>query len=145
MKIVIRNIAACTIGVLLGGAINMGIIIIGPMVVAPPPGVDTTTAESLAKSIHLFEAKHFMVPFLAHAVGTLIGSLSAFLIAGSYRLVISFFIGIAFLAGGVAASFMIPAPLWFIVLDLLVAYIPMAWAGAKLGARVGRVNTKESD
>jgi hypothetical protein len=28
---------------------------------------------------------------------------------------------------------MIPAPAWFIALDLIAAYLPMAWLGAKLG------------
>ena len=28
---------------------------------------------------------------------------------------------------------MIPAPAWFIALDLIVAYIPMAWIGGRLG------------
>jgi hypothetical protein len=36
----------------------------------------------------------------------------------------------------VAASFMIPAPAWFIALDLLVAYLPMAWLATQLGARI---------
>jgi len=29
---------------------------------------------------------------------------------------------------------MIPAPLWFILLDLIVAYLPMAWLALKLGS-----------
>lgn len=37
--------------------------------------------------------------------------------------------------GGIAAAFMIPAPAWFVVLDLAVAYLPMAWIGGKLGDR----------
>ena len=44
-------------------------------------------------------------------------------------------IGAFFLLGGVAASFMIPAPGWFIALDLLAAYIPMAWLAVRTGAR----------
>ncbi len=31
---------------------------------------------------------------------------------------------------------MIPAPMWFLVLDLAVAYLPMAWAGLWLGRRI---------
>ena len=41
-------------------------------------------------------------------------------------------LGIFHLLGGIAAAVMIPAPLWFIVVDLVLAYIPMAWLGAKL-------------
>lgn len=31
---------------------------------------------------------------------------------------------------------MIPAPGWFIALDLLGAYVPMAWLGIQIGARM---------
>jgi hypothetical protein len=36
----------------------------------------------------------------------------------------------------VAASFLIPAPVWFIVLDLLAAYLPMAWLGIQIGTQI---------
>jgi hypothetical protein len=36
------------------------------------------------------------------------------------------------LVGGIAAAFMIPAPAWFIVVDLVVAYLPMAWLGGRI-------------
>ncbi len=57
----------------------------------------------------------------------------AFLVAGVQRIYIAYLVGVFFLAGGIAASFMIPAPLWFIALDLLLAYIPMAWLAIRLG------------
>jgi len=37
--------------------------------------------------------------------------------------------------GGIGAVAMIPAPLWFSVLDLLLAYLPAAWLGHWLVAR----------
>jgi uncharacterized RDD family membrane protein YckC len=86
--------------------------------------------------MHLFEPKHFVFPFLAHALGTLAGALLAFLIAASYRSVFAYAIGAVFLTGGIAATFMIPAPVWFIILDLVAAYIPMAWIGTQLGRRI---------
>jgi hypothetical protein len=100
--------------------------------------VDVNDAESLSRSMHLFAPRHFVMPFLAHAAGTLAGALAAYLIAASHKLPIALAIGVVFLCGGVAASFMIPAPGWFIALDLLIAYIPMAWLGTRLGARVMR-------
>jgi hypothetical protein len=45
-----------------------------------------------------------------------------------------------FFCGGVAASFMIPARAWFIVLDLLAACLPMAWLGTQLGTRMQQRN-----
>jgi hypothetical protein len=40
-----------------------------------------------------------------------------------------------FLAGGIAASVMIPAPAWFKALDLTIAYLPMAWLATRLAGR----------
>ncbi len=138
MKTILRNIFAVIFGVAVGGAVNMGLIIASPIVIPPPAGVDVTDMESLKASIHLFEAKHFVFPFLAHALGTLAGAVIAFLIAGSHRSVFAFVIGGIFLAGGISAAYMIPAPTWFVVLDLVVAYIPMAWLGSKIGSKVIR-------
>jgi hypothetical protein len=36
---------------------------------------------------------------------------------------------------------MIPAPSWFIALDLLAAYLPMAWLGVRIGARMKQGST----
>jgi hypothetical protein len=136
MKTILRNIFAVIIGLAVGGALNMTLVIVSPHVIAPPAGVDVTDSESLRTSMHLFEPKHFVFPFLAHALGTLAGALLAFLIAASYRSVFAYTIGAVFLAGGIAATFMIPAPAWFIILDLAAAYIPMAWIGTQLGRRI---------
>src|SRR5438876_3840036 len=136
MKTILRNIFAVIIGLAVGGTVNMALIIVSPHVIAPPAGVDVTDSQSLSTSMHLFEPKHFVFPFLAHALGTVVGALLAFLIAASYRPVFAYTIGAFFLAGGIAVAFMIPAPVWFIILDLAAAYIPMAWIGTQLGRRV---------
>jgi hypothetical protein len=136
MKTILRNTLAVIVGLAVGGAINMTLIVVSPHIIPPPAGVDVTDSQSLSNSMHLFEPKHFVFPFLAHALGTLTGALLAFLVAASYRSVITYAIGVVFLAGGIAAAFMIPAPVWFIILDLAAAYIPMAWLAAQLGRRI---------
>jgi hypothetical protein len=138
-----KNILAVVIALAVGGGVNMAIVVLGPSVIPPPAGVDVTSTESIRASIHLFEVKNFVTPFLAHAVGTLVGALLAFLIAASHRSMISYGIGVVFLAGGIAASFMIPAPQWFIALDLVAAYIPMAWIGQHVGRRIRGGDTVE--
>jgi hypothetical protein len=57
-------------------------------------------------------------------------------ITEAYRTRVAHAAGVAFLAGGFAASVMIPAPNWFIALDLVVAYLPMAWLGLSVANRV---------
>lgn len=135
-----RNLLALVLGILLGATVNMALISISPMLIAPPAGVDVTNTESLSLAIDLFEPKHFVMPFLAHALGTLVGSFVAYLIAASYKNRFAYAIGVFFLCGGIAASLMIPAPLWFITLDLGVAYLPMAWLAIWCGQRVQQQN-----
>ena len=140
MPNLVRNVLALVAGIAIGGSVNMALITLSPSLIPPPAGVDVSSAESLSKAIHLFEPRHFIMPFLAHAVGTLTGALAAYLIAASYKAQLAYAIGAVFLCGGVAASFMIPAPIWFIALDLLAAYLPMAWLGIQMGTRMKQGN-----
>ena len=132
MKIILKNILAVVVGLFVGATVNMGIINISGSIIPPPAGVDTTTMEGLKAAMELFEAKHFIFPFLAHALGTLVGALLAALIAGSHQLKFAMVIGVFFLVGGITMVVQVPSPLWFSVLDLGVAYLPMAWLGWKI-------------
>lgn len=128
----IRIILAVVGGMAVGSIVNMGLVMLSPLVIPPPPGVDVTDMDSLAESMHLFESRHFVFPFLAHAGGTLVGAFAAVMIAGGYRLKISMLIGSLFLLGGIANVMMLPAPGWYIGVDLIGAYLPMAWIGGRL-------------
>jgi uncharacterized membrane protein HdeD (DUF308 family) len=141
MPNLLRNVLALIAGIAVGGVVNMALITLSPWLIPPPAGVDMSSAEGLSKAMHLFEPRHFIMPFLAHAVGTLAGALAAYLFAASYKAQIAYVIGALFLCGGVAASFMIPAPAWFIALDLLAAYLPMAWLAIQIGTRVKQGET----
>lgn len=132
-----RNILAVVAGLAVGSIVNMGLIGVSGNAIPPPNGADVTTMEGLKASMHLFEPKHFLFPFLAHALGTLAGAAVAALIAASRKFHLAMTIGVAFLAGGIAGVLMLPSPLWFDALDLGGAYLPMAWIGWKLAARKG--------
>jgi hypothetical protein len=140
MPALLRNVLAVVAGIAVGGAVNMALITLGPSLIPAPAGVDVTSAESLRKAMHLFEPRHFVMPFLAHALGTLAGAHAAHLIAATHKAPLAYVVGAVFLCGGVAASFMIPAPAWFIALDLLAAYLPMAWLGNWTGTRMRQVS-----
>lgn len=121
-----RNVLAVLIGAVIGGVVNMGLVTMGPIVIPPPEGADVTTMEGLAKSIHLFEARHFVFPFLAHAVGTFVGAAIAYKVSVSLHKQLALVVGGFFMLGGITNAFMLPAPIWFITLDISLAYIPMA-------------------
>lgn len=133
----VRNILAVVVGFVIGSIVNMGLISVSGTAIPPPAAADVTTMEGLKASMHLFEPKHFLFPFLAHALGTLVGAAVAALIAASRKFLFALTIGVLFLAGGIASVSMLPSPIWFNVLDLAGAYLPMAWLGWKMTARRG--------
>ncbi|MCF8367206.1 MAG: hypothetical protein K9H16_15560 [Bacteroidales bacterium] len=132
MNSIVRNILAVIAGAILGSVINMGIIMISGSIIPPPNGADATTIEGLKASMHLFQPIHFIFPFLAHALGTFAGALTAALIAANRKMIIALVVGLIFLAGGITNILMLPSPTWFTVLDLAGAYLPMAYLAARL-------------
>ena len=123
---VLKNALFVVVGFILGSAVNMALLAGGSALIPAPQGVDINDAESIANSIHLFEAKHFVFPFLAHALGTLFGALAAGYLGWQTRRVLVWCVAALFFAGGVAATFMIPAPVTYVAIDLTLAYAPMA-------------------
>ena len=135
MNKIARNVLAVITGIILGNVVNMGIIMLQGSFIALPEGVDVTNTESLQSSMHLFGPKHFIFPFLAHAIGTLVGAYLSARIAASHKMKFALGIGIFFLIGGISMVFMIPSPIWFVILDLSLAYIPMGWLSGRLATR----------
>ncbi|MCG6192940.1 hypothetical protein LFX25_06760 [Leptospira sp. FAT2] len=135
MNPILKNILAFVAGAIVGSVVNMGIITVSGSIIPPPTGADVTTTEGLKASIHLFEPKHFLMPFLAHALGTFAGAAVAGIAAANHKLLFALSIGILFLAAGIASVFMIPSPIWFIVLDIAGAYLPFAFLAGKLVAK----------
>lgn len=132
MSTILRNILAVIAGIIAGSALNMSLVFAGSKLIPPPAGADVTTMEGLAAAMHLFGPEHFLFPFLAHALGTLAGAFVALKLAANRNMVLAVFVGFFFLAGGIVNVFMLPSPIWFTALDLIVAYIPMALLGGRL-------------
>lgn len=137
-----RLLLAVLLGLVVGSVINMGLIMVSGKLIPPPAGANVATMEGLKASMHLFEAKHFVFPFLAHALGTFAEAFVAGVLAPGRSIVPAAIVGGLFLLGGVTNVFMLPAPAWFGAADLLLAYLPTAWLGQALAARwrVGRVS-----
>lgn len=132
MHPILKNLLAVIVGLVVGSFVNGGIITISPSIIPPPEGTDNVTMEGLIASMHLYEPKHFVFPFLAHALGTFAGAFLTAWIAANHQLNLALVIGIVFLAGGAYMVWSLPSPLWFSVLDLVVAYVPMAYLAGRL-------------
>lgn len=142
MNPTLRNVLAVIAGAVVGSLVNGFLINISGKVIPPPNGADVTTMEGLKATIHLFEPKHFLFPFLAHALGTLVGAFVAAKLAATNKIRIAIGVGILFLLAGIANCFMLPAPIWFMAVDVILAYIPMGYLGGKLA--IGTVKNSES-
>jgi hypothetical protein len=127
MNPILQNILAVIAGIVVGSVVNMGIISLSASIIPPPAGADVTTMEGLRAAMHMFGPEHFIMPFLAHALGTFFGAWVAAAIAANNKMKFAIGIGVFFLLGGIANVFLLPAPIWFIMVDLIGAYIPMAY------------------
>ena len=132
MKPIAKNIVAAICGVVAGSLVNMGLVTIGPMIVPVPEGADLSTTEGIREAIKSFTPANFIFPFLAHALGTLVGAFVAAKMAASHQMKFAIGIGAFFLLGGITAASMIGGPVWFIAADLVLAYIPMGYLGGVL-------------
>lgn len=130
-----RNVLAVVVGFVLGSAVNMGLVTISSSVIPLPEGVDPTDMESLKANIASFPLKNFIMPFLAHALGTLVGAFVAAKLAVSHKKRFAMGIGAFFMLGGIFMAISLPAPLWFEAFDVIVAYLPMGWLGWVLAGK----------
>lgn len=136
MNATVRNILALIAGVVVGSILNLLLVNMGPSIVPLPEGADVSTTEGLRESMKLFSPMNFIFPFLGHAIGALIGAFIAAKFSASHHVKFAMGTGVFFLMGGIAAVIMLGGPLWFKIVDLLLAYIPMAFLGAMLAGKI---------
>ena len=135
MPALLRNILAVIVGLVVCMAANGFLIALSSSVIPLPEGINPNDAKSIADNIDRYEVKHFIFPFLAHGLGSLIGAYIAALIAATHKMIFAVVIGVVHMIGGITMAFLILAPTWFIILDLGAAYLPAAWIGGKLAFR----------
>lgn len=133
MNPILKNILGLVIGMVFGGMVNGLIVKYGSPMIPPPAGVDPNDLESIKSNMHLYEFKHFIVPYLAHILGSFIAGMIAAQISNSK--IISLIAGGIFIIGGAMVIYMIPeTPVWFSLVDL-ASYIPAAYLGYLVGRR----------
>lgn len=114
-----RVFLATLIGLIVGNGVNMAIISFG-MPVPVETGADQY--EAMLEMMKSFTAMDFMIPLAAHIFGILAGLLVARLICKTSNIPI-YIIGGLHMLGTIINIFMIPAPSWFIIVDLILPVI----------------------
>ncbi len=132
MNRIVRNILAVIVGFVVGSAVNLALVNLGMAIIPLPEGADTSTMEGLAEAMKSFTPANFLFPFLAHALGTLVGAFVAAKLAASHAMALALGIGAFFLLGGLTMVLMCGGPVWFVAADLILAYLPMGYLGGKL-------------
>jgi hypothetical protein len=133
MNPIVRNILAVILGIVACMLAKMAVMKFGPAIFPFPEGMNPNDPESWKTFAPVLQSKHLITPFLDHTMGSLVGGLVAAVIAASRKMTFAIVIGAIHLLGGIAAAFIVPAPVWFIALDLIVAYIPSAYLGGMIG------------
>ena len=143
MNIFIRSFFSIIIGFIIGSAVNMLFIELGNYLF-PIPGVNPQNLVDLKISFPSLDFKYFIFPFLAHSIGTLSGAFyNNSNCKKKYQLLLSIIIGVLFLFGGIYMVFLLSGPVWFIISDLLLAYIPMAWFGFKISLMIVKIKSNK--
>lgn len=126
-----KNILAVIIGVIVGGLVIYGIESINMVRFPWPENLSMQDKEAFAEYVVSLPLDALLTVIIAHALGSLVAGFACSKIASNKHIVLGLICGGVFLLGGIMNLVMIPHPLWFMVVDLLV-FLPFAWLGAKL-------------
>lgn len=131
MNPILRNVLAVIAGLAAAMFINGGLIQAGHALIPPPEGFDPNQPETFS----LLTPANLLAAFFAHAMGSFLGALVAALIAASRKMRFAIAIGVVHMIGGIMMVFMVPSPVWFIILDLSLGYIAMALLAGNIALR----------
>jgi len=127
MKQILKNLGVIIIGIISGSIVNMIFIVLGSFIFPLSENLEPMNALN-------WDFKYFIFPFLAHSLGTFSGSYFASKLSKS-NIIFSVIIGIYFLFGGIYMVKILPAPMWFVCMDLFLSYIPMSLLGWKISSK----------
>ena len=125
MKQTLKNIAIVILGIIIGMIVNIGLIILGGTIFPPSENFEPMNAMN-------WDFKYFIFPLLSHSIGTLSGALIVSKLSKKSSIILPLIVGLYFLLGGIYMITILPAPMWFVLLDVILGYIPMALLGWKL-------------
>jgi|GEM_PF-289570 len=128
----IQNTLAVIGGLIIGGAVNALIIKFGSPLIPVPEGVNPEDIASISAHANEYGAKHFVIPFLAHALGTLVAAIIVCKAAATHKSLLSGLVSGFFLVGGAMMAFLLPAFWKYSIIDVLLAYVPMALIAGSL-------------
>lgn len=120
-----KQILLLLLGLVAGSIANMGVLQIAGLLI-PSPVPEGASVEEMAAYMVQFEWFHFIGPWLAHALGTLVGA-TIVRKWSSFPQAFPWVVAGFFFLGGLSMVLLLPGtPIGFILTDLVGAYFPMA-------------------
>ena len=131
MNPLLKNIITVILGLVAGMVAMSAGHLLSNEIMPPPEGMDLSNMESFAANADKLTTVHWMLALLSHALGPLVSGFIAGKFLASHHTKILWGIGIVWTILGIMNLMMIPHPMWFKLMDVLI-YLPMTFLGAKL-------------
>jgi MFS family permease len=127
----VRNVLAVIVGLAVGMAVNMSLIMLNAYALFPmPQGTDMNDAEQMNAYVATLPAVAFFVVMAAHLGQSFVGGWVAARLGSSRPMLLAMIVGLASLAGGVMSMMTIKGPAWLII--ELPLYLVVAWLAGRL-------------
>lgn len=133
---VLRNIGAVILGLLVGSALNMGLVMANMSLFPGPEGLDFNDTEAMAEYIAGLPQSAFILVLLAHVGQASLGGWIAARVGASRPIVLALVVGALTLVGGAMNMMNFPdAPIWMWIEFPLYLALPYALGKMEQGRR----------
>jgi len=109
---ILRNIGAVILGLIVGMALNMGLVLLNMVFFPMPEGISMSDQAGMAAWMAELPQTAFILPVMAHMAQAFGGAWVAARIGASRPMLLAMIIGVLSLIGGVMNMLSIPGPIW---------------------------------
>ncbi len=137
MRPVIRSILAVVVGFVLASVVMMAVEAVNGRLLYPELGraaAGMTDRQAIRQLLAAAPVGAFLVVILGWALGSAAGGFAAASIGARSPLGHALAVGVLLTLGGIANNLMLPPPLWFWIVGLIV-FLPAAYVGSRLAPR----------
>lgn len=138
-----KNILSVVVGLIAGFLIFYALEALSNKMYPLPPFFDLKKAdwETAKFFVDMIPVGAFLIVLLAYVFGSVMGGFLSFLI--SEKIQQPLIVGSAFMIGGIVNLFMLPQPLWFAIISVMV-FLPFALVGGRIGMIIKKKKNESS-
>lgn len=130
----LKRILIIILGIIAGTIVIYLVESIGHLVYPPPEGMDVNDYESMKTIISRLPIGAFLFVLLAYALGSFAGGSLMALMSKTGKVANAIIVGSILMIFGIINLFMIPHPVWFTLVSIMI-YIPCAYLGGQLAGK----------